>query len=651
MPTIGGASRDTVRSNPTVVIEVREKWDDDHEWQIRSDLIPIRDSWGVSEQTAQFSRRYGPDVKLPGDEFTDYLPDSLLGYWVRIRYQSETGSEVVWQGVVYDETYSVHGASGLVGRGTTTYIARGPSTIAQKKRIWYTYWGDDPMHWLPHFNLSSSGKIATNRTLSTNSRDAYSFGSDATWTHLQALDHVLNIYMQQWSGSERVGPTYTIGGQTDILSGRTSPIVRNASSMWLSDMIAQIIDPATGIDYVWLPTSTGYELRVFALQPFDYSWGGVTLPKNPDSTIIDTLGDQFVDDSACEVHLSERQRYDSVYVIGERIVVCGSGTAIDDWSGADEIAYESGAGSDPSYTALDHDRARSDDRFWNVYQRYAILSDELTPPRLDTQGAYLASDGYIQTDDVSTLPVLPLYAGVDYTVYPPSGSGDELLPPFAVASINGTDGSGYIMADRIGHLATIDGASSASISPLPDALGLHVACQPNHLLAAFAFDDTRPSETDPIGVMRYITIARRSDTRLALEFTASDADDSGRGESMVVEAPGCECWYLMPETILGVDPSGGTLKRAPNQNGMLIRNDADKMAAIAAGAMARYLNSRGHAVFAWRLLESYVSVIGSVLTGSTDTVLMAGTANMIITTIEHEYTGDLPRTMLKAGSA
>lgn len=124
------------------------------------------------------------------------------------------------------------------------------------------------------------------------------------------------------------------------------------------------------------------------------------------------------------------------------------------------------------------------------------------------------------------------------------------------------------------------------------------------------------------------------------------------GDGSAVEIPvDAELWVLAPNTIVdvvtdGMGSTGGSTKTSGPALRVL-RNDADRLALRMAGAIARYVISRGRASLTYRGIKPWTYLVGHVLTVADE----AGDVQQIqavVTSVELQGGSD-PRTIVHAG--
>jgi hypothetical protein len=161
-------------------------------------------------------------------------------------------------------------------------------------------------------------------------------------------------------------------------------------------------------------------------------------------------------------------------------------------------------------------------------------------------------------------------------------------------------------------------ASNAGItvSALRTALGVQLSVTPNHVLGYGTFDTATPAaeatDTEPITDYRkvYVTLAFEADQRFEMRYGSPPAT-TGNPDILDVAAPDAELWLATPGTVFGFDETGSPLQ--VGGDGLVLRNDADRVALTMAGAIMRYWDIRGRGDVALRGFHAWANQVGSIL--------------------------------------
>ncbi len=641
-----------------VKIYLKPTWAD--EWQYWPEMelvhaVTCAAAHDLGSATIQY--RYGRVMEPWEAEYRERAAMNLDNWWLLIEINQQT----VWVGQITNDTRSVTGtmdrghSQEKLQTGRQEFVAYEPMQLLRKlplsKSVWLAGTEQNVLGWVADFNYrSQSGFLKGNRSHDRSVQPAvYGFGGSDLWSRYDMLEYLL----ARFCNSGTTGPIWSIGGQADLLKS-----VQDAVSMsgvaTIADGIRRIISTEMGLDYRITTTAVGFEVHVFALVAQTCSFNYVSLPKNP-NTVSMVIGD----DPSTEARIvrSLDQVYDTVRLVGKRIVQCVTlrGTnLIGKWSSDLETEYNNGTGT-PADPASEHDEARRQDRFGDVYVRFAA-------PDTWGQGApKLSADGIVYDTSTEyqphqktvreTLSWLPMYSGYDYAIWPPKKIGPDGQEPGvirAMAWIQDPETNKYIPIDQAG----------IGLSVLKTDWGILLSPKLNHMVAKNHFSgDTL---VDPI--YNYstlvVTIAYEGDQRLVIEYGTPPVNRVGS----VIEIPvdEAECWWIRKGTIVGVDKNGALQPIGESdenggavngdKTGFVTRNDATTLSFRMAGAIARYIYQRNRAEISIRgLLEWGVDIIGSILTsvdeGGDWTEIQAP-----ITSVEWTM-GDKPQTIIRTGFA
>ena len=676
MPTIiGPQSAPNPSRALTPMVDVKAAWSDD--WTPMPELRLRQAVMATSSHqlsTCQVVYPYGR-IKQPWrSAFGVYPPWDLTGYWLRVRFFGRQGVHVAWIGKIMTEDRELHGASvsANTASGVQVWIAWGPETILQRIHVSESYWLDETydagrpkrIGWVPGMNgRDARGSLVGNRS-ATKIDDVYLYGGTDTWTHKEYIEYLLAHFVDE---SATGGPTWTLGGQADILD-ELETVIDTSTTQTVDELLHALIPRQYGVDYVIFFTPDGFEIFVYALTSIDVSFGGKTLPKNPRTVRV--VASQSAANPVTRIVKTREHTYEKIRVLGARAVACFSlwgpeaeapnawqeDTLEAKWTAAQETAYEAGAGVSIWVTSEDHDRARQDEKFRPCYQFFGapldwVPSDQGLAPKFDDDGQFddTTTDDY-QTMVRSTLDWLPLHEAFDYTVDPaadnnPPGYQPELLPPAVwVCDLNTFDPADepvYQAADQV----------DIGVKVPDNEWGVQLSAGPNHRLGQGTFVG-KPTKNLPEfdWQMTVATIAIRTDQRLQLTVEIPGGGDPSGGV-MEVEAEDAEFWLLLKDTVVGID-ADGHLKRSPALH-VTLRDDRDRILQVMAGALARYMNARCRAEIEMVGLHAWGALVGQVLT----VVEQAGNSQTIqapITAVEWtipEGEKPTPMTTIRTGFA
>lgn len=659
--------REVARAAYTPVIEVKPNWADD--WQIDPELSLDRGhaaSAGHDLGELTVTRRYGR-TRAPWDaDFATVDPIDIAGWWLRVRLATPDGLQTIFVGQISGEARNIQG-SNITASGVQTFMAYEPLRMLQRidvdRSIWTVDGEEKTIGWVPGMNARDARQMLVgNRSADVAADGVYLYGGDQLWTHKDAVDYVLTRFADQ---SDAAGPSWWLGGQADLLAEITDTVNFGVTQK-ISEVLRALIPTRLGVDYkiVYLE-GEGFEVHVFALTAEAVCFAGKTIPLNPNK--VEIVASATPESDFVKITKTHDNRYDTLRVIGRRILVCCSlegatvaeeqhgedatATLVKKWHDDQETLYKAGTG-DAADTMEEHAAARADDRFRMVYQQFGApddwgFNDGKAAPSFDATGELMvgvAADA--QTTVRSTEPVLPLREGFDYSVDPPvdntpDGHEADFMPP-VVWIYDGDPEEGdarHVPIDTLG----------IGVSVPRNDWGAFLSASPNHLLAMNHWEEGDPEVADTDPAYDYdtlaATIAFHGDQRLTLEYTRPSA--SPGGGTMVIMDRNAELWYLAPDTIIGV-AADGKFQRS-GSTGRILRNDIDRMLLVMAGAIARYMGGRCRAAITIKGLLPWSPLIGHVLTvleenGDSQTIQAP------ITSVEWKG-GDQPTTTIRTGFA
>lgn len=630
------------------LVSIKPSWGD--EWELDPSLMLLTASLASSGHglgRARIARRYGEIKRTFESGFSSQGAYDLAGWWVRVDLYSGAGgaSSLAWVGKVIGTEAKLHGEA-LGGAGEQEWEAVEVRDELRRSSVTRSHWlrgaEEVELGFAPVFNeRDEDGRVVGNRSAALGSQEVYLFGGSDLWTRRHAIDYLLKYFGPSF-------PSFFVSGQTSLLESATDTVDLGDVST-LEEALAKLMGPSLGMDYVGELSEDSVALRVFSLLPTGVSFTGVELPGNPNTVTIDAGSAQ---DASVMVSEATGQMYDRVRLVGNRIVVCCSPALEGKWSASIETEYLNGAGLSGT-TASDkrkNDKARQADRFDAVYQRFAAPSswdrsatgaapatEASGDLRLDTSGAAFVAG--FQLERRKTLDWLPLFAGVDYrngaeTDTNPAGHQPDLLAP--QVWVTDPDSSRYFQVEHEG----------VGIQALRQEWGVALRPRVNHVLALNQSETLKPSAIDAefdYSTLR-ATIAFRSEQRLEIDLNVGQVGD---GSVLALKIP-AELWYLAPGTIVGVDSSGALASAGSSHR--VLRNDAGRFAAFAAGAIARYCYPRSRAEIRVKALLPWGNLLGSML----DAVESAGRGYSIrgpVTEITWAVGDRGPETRVRSGYA
>lgn len=710
--TVVGPDAASIRVSGTTLVERKRLWTEPWELDPSMEFVQATAmTIGAGIGECELRRRYGT-VKQPYQTGYKAPPEpvsaavDLLGHWVRLRGYTPTGVATLWIGRIESE---VRNPQGPVAVGGTLYPAGSQTFVAYEvahlldnidvaRSVWLRLRLDsetqDPavldgyteqtLEWTPGMNARDPRNfVAGNafRQVDEEHGDKVRFGGTEVWSGMGGVQYLLDQFANRSADGtlDDDGPTWRLGGQAAVLNDVQRSFRFNASESLLS-ILKRMISAEFGLDAVIVPVledvpdvegspadakETGFEIHVFALAAQEQSYGGKTMPTNPNT--VEIKCSLNTDAPLVRISRSAEHAVGRVEIFGARMVCCTTLENVGEvenltakWRGALQTKYDSGTG-EPTDTAVDHDKARRADELRAVYRnfgapylwnRWAALT---APDVLFSEGKLLlvqasGQGSPFQIDVRETLTFLPFKTGLDYTVDPPvDPTGGNPREPYLDPNAwlpdqeriddqpTGPPAELYIAADQAGM----------NVSALLDEWGLSVAASPAHVLALDQF--TGDSGADPIYDWRKMkmTIAFRTDQRLKLVFERVGGARPQDG-TVVFSEEDAEFWFAPPGTVFGTD-TNGLLQRTPADRYMVLRDDSPRLLMQMASAVARYFYPRSRADVEMIGLLPYSKLLGQMLT----VVEEGGAASSVqapITTVIYSVVRS-PRTTIKAGYA
>lgn len=681
---VGEKQLAAIRIAGVPLIETKRLWTDP--WSLDPSLEFVRAVAACAGQevgTCELRRRYG-QVKQPYAAGYVTPPETgsgavnLTDHWVRVQFHTATGSGSVWTGRIGSEVREPHGSTAAPS-GVQNFVAYEPAqyleNIDVSQSVWVRASLTQVIGWVPSMNARDErNMLVGNRYADADPTVPPAYGGTLRWDGSSAVKYLLARFAD---ASAVQGPAWGISGQSELLTGLGGMIPFVGSESLLS-ILRRIINPKYGIDFriaEWgkegdAAARYGFQIVVFALSAREQSFAGFSLPTNPNrveiraATAKDVVGTKIVK--------SGEHTVGRVRVLGSRLVCCttleadGIGSVnpkpslVKLWSDALESAYRIGTGNEDDDGEA-HDKARKADKFRPVFQALGAPADwdhaaGTASPGQDDVGNLIQASGMgsaFQNQVRKTLTFLPFRQNWNYGTDPPRdqtgmGGEAEFIGPQAWLfdpddTIVGPGGGQYVAAD----------AAGMDVGALPSEWGVFINANPNHLLGLNHMDPVVPENPADTAVEpRYdwkqmkATIAFHTDQRLQLVFERGGGVRPQDGTIDIIEE-NAELWFATPRTIFAVNEHG-TLLRTPDYF-LILRNDADRLKLVMAGAISRYFHPRFRAELTLKGLFPYSSLLGQILT-----VIEEGgdskTIQAPITAVE--YTGgDNPGTVIRAGYA
>jgi len=589
------------------IVQTKASWP--AEWRPDPYIVPISAELvcAPSIDAATFTYSYGTISREGRANVLNYGPSDLLGHFIRICRRptaDEAADEnfeltAVWRGLVVSAP-TVIGGTSPTDLGDQTFAAVGLGELLGRTQLDRSFCQvtaggsvieiDDV---LP-FNMADAARGLQGNRSTAKVGGTYVFSDDGElWTSENILEYILERFRPGGMDWSVIGSTANLGNIT--------PVIARPGQKTAAGVIARAIDRRRGHSWGVSPTTDDPAIRVDSILPEAIEVGGTTYTANSEPVILDA--DSSVVLGNPRVLESDLHRYDQLVARGGPIVVCFSTTLADAWTAAQATAYKAAASGMAGYAALgdadkrkENDDYRRSDTFADVYRLYKATAFNI--------GGACRSDGSIDWTQSVTAPLngrsflkrLPLQAGIDYSAATPAAtSAGRFLSPavFANATIEAETRMYRLDVSRAdgGHgfgLRVMRGYPAVRIT----GGGI------NHVLAYGDFAAAEPSDyaATVAGGSAEFLIAIASPEHLTVTKNLSSWAEGATPRRLIIDVPGAECWYLKPQSVIGVDVDGNQVKALGGE----LRNDRDSLRIVAALAAAWYGRARRAIELRWR---------------------------------------------------
>ena len=639
------------------IVLVKQLWSD--RWRYDTSIHFRRtrhSSGGEGIGSCELRRAYGGSVREPGlRPAASRDPIDRAGWWVKIVLILPGKFTTLWVGQISSSTKDSF-ADSEQAAGWQTWTAHDMLQLLTKTHIHQSWWAQrrrtssDPnnsevveqlLGWSPSVNSRDARNLLVgNLSIAATSGRAFVFGGDHIWTHLNFLDYILERFVDN---TDNNGPDWTVSGQTSILKELKTVIPIRADET-VASLLRKLIPVDLALDFKISPYGRalngdplgerGFAVHVFSLNGEERGGGIVSptgsttvkpLPRNPNQFTVKP-SESVTAPSIRVVETLDRQ-FDRIRVIGRRIVTCCTlevsregdpsfkSSLIPRWSHLMEDDYINPFVPPDNRTAQGFDAARRNEAFRLVYQAFGAPDDwdwqmgEVAPD-LDTDGIVQGTGADRQSKVRATLPWIPLREGFNYVSRPPTSANVDnyeapFLPPAAWILDETEESNRWLTVDQAG----------ISIQTHPEDWGLSLSVSPNHLIAqgVAEFNDLTLEKTKILAKydwhnLKY-TVAFETDQRLELRYDRTSGW-SDKGETLVINVPTAELWYLANDTVVGVDSAGQLLRTT---GGQTLRNDSDRLGMVMAGAISRFNMQRVRATLRYNGYHPFGGSVGQIL--------------------------------------
>lgn len=321
------------------------------------------------------------------------------------------------------------------------------------------------------------------------------------------------------------------------------------------------------------------------------------------------------------------------------------------WSAGDETLYKAGGSASPDYPAVEDEeeqeafnqRARSDDRFEDVYSRFVMRDgwDLKVPERFDDPEIDWYVTALPEILDLGTADdVTPIFQVGDLGTFSSVATRyHRFLSHLPIHTIDGDEFSEYRScltlfktdsededsdnhvweyADKLNATAGTDSEDtqrrqfSCRVRPLEEELGIRLsvgASGAQQMIASESWSgaattnvryDPTTEEGNGVDFNKMVcTVAMEWDDHV--EFSIGDGDTGKPVREMLISVPDARLDFLIPGTVTGIDDSGHLVQ---SENGSIIRDDRERLEQIATAAYQWYSKTRQALTLTWKSLAA-----------------------------------------------
>lgn len=664
------------------IVSVKREWADP--WTAVPHLRPVMTEQAVAPSVSQAELvwKFGEVMDAGRTTWQTKYPLPLRDYFVRVETLSSYGGRhAKFIGVIVDDEADVANVAAAY-TGEQRLRAYGLEHLLDQVTL-HEAWVSDAhgvgkRPFVPMLN--ARGKFGPsyrgNRTATVPAgRTSHVFGSGGTWTNLDFLRYLLEEVTPR-------GVTFNLAGQYDVLAELVVQIrLEHQTVKTLLDvLIPRQLGHGWRVDW---DAAGNVGLDVFTVQntrETTVSSGAVEFGANPRQVPLDLNGLGTIFPVSYRVVRKAAVKHDRIVVEGEPINVCATfdlptGSLEHAWTPSEVTAYGAVDRSDAAKT----DQARGQDQYKHIMQKFRIPED--------WDGTlYNVSDvAFVGTYPVETVSVgtsqpfvgLPTFAedgSIDATVVNPvllnadkcrclrnlpfqaeggtTDTGDEFQKPMVFVRERtlqdgnmkfngyfhalhvpyagyGTENTGPRVAARI---TMLDQELGFQVDyPVPHVLGMSYGEQGTNVLGG---DTNYDPLFDAFDV--FATLNVQTDRRLRVVKYRNGFDATTAQTTKVIPVDGAALWLVAPYTVYGFEGDGNILNKQTGATWQRLRDDRDKLHAVAATAAAWYSQDRN--AIALTIRGGLLQIV------NTGTMLINVNANQrseqvgtIVTSIQHIY--------------
>jgi len=404
---------ETIRDVAAHRVYLKERWADGWVEQPHLYCDFVEFAAGPSKSTGGLGWKYGEGLRQGERVFGHVDPLDKLRHWVKVEIDQPDDDDgdptdpILWYGRVDEEGRNLRGpfADGLDARqpaGGQRIVAYGMAQVLDRQPLaecWYRLAADDERRLGRFLEVNPQNQVADsgNRSDALGPRGTYLFAGNLTnaekWstrTFLEYLckyhaptDHLGNEQLQVKIDPDAAQYLFDWDAPELRIHGRT-----------FKQVLDELIDRRRLLGYTLEVEVGGGHLGEDALviRPFNYldqvldlpDWE--VIPPNAHNYTLDF--DASLDVGQASLKRSASQTYDQVTAYGDRLICCGTISAVDTtmvghWTGADEIEYETAASALGAYPAADFPDMRqqmnadyrSQEHLRRVYSYFGLPDD------------------------------------------------------------------------------------------------------------------------------------------------------------------------------------------------------------------------------------------------------------------------------------
>ncbi|MFA5485404.1 MAG: hypothetical protein WC260_04125 [Candidatus Pacearchaeota archaeon] len=582
---IGPATYDVVTYMPRIVVEAKRAWSDSWTWLPYVYALRAEEAASPQSSHATLAHDFGTILREDMPVFDYYPPLDLMGSYVRLLADTGWSATPIpfWHGYVIDDEDD---------GGRQTFRAVGLEYFLDEK-IMHSWTTDGQIDRPLRFNEQQGrgdGIIGNAYT----SGASPVFGGSELWTNLDILNYlvtnVLSASPVTWSIAGLVGGVAKTPA-LQMLDEREE--MHDLYGLTVREALDRLVDRRRGVGWRVKVNDAGTSAYIETFSMFDkeYWIGGRRIRAN--SNLTEVIFDDVID-IELRIRYSAIHKWDQVVVRGGPVYSTATYSAnplatstwaplVPDWTNAQQSAYESAA----------DDNERRAEKYENVFCRFRVPDDwdwtmngAALVPTVDEDGELDFSTGGIAHREGHVwereLPFETIKEGdqVDYRkpfafCYEPTSASYQLLDRLVVQEEEDSDSvteypTPFYFSDR--------------------ELALTLRPRINHLFAALHWSPPEgASEIDSVIAWDTIQLTAMVETDAHLQVTRqlTATSSTGARRTLVIEEPDAVAWYVVPGTV--TDVSGGTRDTHP---GGLVRNDVERLRALAAFAAAWYGENR-----------------------------------------------------------